>query len=82
MAWDDKPTKGQVNALWHMMEWSDIPTAELHDALHWMEENATRRQASDELGRVRDMKIEHHRLTRDEFFKGDIWRGYFDSKTK
>ena len=78
MGWNDKPTKTQINALHHLAYWG-LPTTELRDALHWLENNGTRKQASDELGRIRELHIKKS-LNRDKFFESPVWEGYFDSK--
>lgn len=79
MSWSDKPTKPQINALYRMAYWS-LTRAELQDALKWLEDNGTKKQASDELGRVRGLYIEHN-LNRDRFFNSPVWEEYFNSKT-
>lgn len=75
MAWDDKPSKAQISALYHMIQWK-MPTAEAQDAVRWLEKNATKKQVSEELGRVRKLNIERS-LTRDECFKSDVWKEYY-----
>lgn len=78
MGWNDKPTKEQINALWRWMKWQ-MPTAEAKDALDWLEENATRKQVSDEMTRIRELYLSR-KLDRTECFKGEIWQEYFNSK--
>ena len=80
MAWTDKPTEAQINALWYWFKWA-MPTAEAKDALDWLENNATRKQVSDEMGRIRDLR-KSQSLTRKECFGGKIWEEYFNSKIK
>jgi hypothetical protein len=80
MAWTDKATHLQVGALYNLGQWA-VPTAELKDALKWFEQNATRRQAFDELGRIRGLYIKRN-LDREAFFKNPIWNEYFNSKVK
>ncbi|MBQ3474456.1 hypothetical protein IJH24_03495 [Candidatus Saccharibacteria bacterium] len=78
MSWQDKPTKAQINVLWRWFKWK-MPTAEARDALTWLEENATKRQVFDEIGRVKKM-YDTEKLTREDCFSGSIWQGYFNSK--
>lgn len=78
MAWIDKPTKAQINALYSWFRWK-MPTAEAKDALDWLEQNATRRQVSDEMKRVRELYLTRS-LNRDDCFRGEVWREYFNSK--
>lgn len=80
MSWEDKPTEGQISALFHMIRW-EMPTAEAQDAVNWLKENANRRQASDELGRIRELKMSRA-LDREACFRSPIWEGYFNSKCK
>lgn len=80
MGWMDKPTYAQIETLYGWMRWQ-MPTAEAQDAVHWLKENATRRQVSDEMQRVRALYVAH-KLDRNECFKGSVWREYFNSKLK
>lgn len=78
MAWIDSPTKAQINAMWHWFNW-EMPRTEAKDALDWLEKNATRKQVSDELGRLRELSLAHN-LNREQCFSGDVWKEYFNSK--
>jgi hypothetical protein len=78
MAWIDKPTKAQINALYLMIRWH-MSTVEVNDALDWLEQNATRKQVSDELSRIRDLKLSR-KLDRDGCFRGEVWSEYFNSR--
>lgn len=80
MSWLDKPTKAQINILWHWYRWK-MPTAEAKDALDWLEQNATRKQVSDEMTRVREL-YKSHSLSREDCFNAPIWREYFNAKVK
>ena len=80
MSWLDKPTKNQISALHHMIQW-EVPTAELHDAMEWLENNANRKQVSDELGRIKELKITK-RLNRNECFNSPVWAEYFNAKER
>lgn len=76
MAWQDKPTEAQLNTLFHWIRW-EMPSAEASEAIKWLEENTTRKQVSDEMNRIHDLK-EARKLNREECFKGEIWSGYFN----
>lgn len=78
MGWLDKPTDAQINALWNLIQWQ-MPRAEAKDALDWLEENATRKQVSGELGRIRELALARS-LNREKCFSGEIWQEYFNSK--
>lgn len=80
MAWSDKPTDAQLDALFNWIRW-EMPSIEASDAMNWLRENATRKQVSEEMNRVHDLK-HARKLNREECFKGEIWKGYFDSKIK
>lgn len=78
MGWLDRPTKGQIRAMWNWFQWK-MPRAEATDALDWFEQNATRKQASEELGRLRELSIKHA-LNREECFRGEVWQEYFNAR--
>ena len=78
MAWLDKPTKAQINALWQWFSWK-MPSSEAKDALDWLEQNSTRKQVSDEMKRVRELSMTHG-LNRETCFSGEVWQEYFNSK--
>lgn len=80
MAWDDKPTYAQIETLFSWMRWR-MPTAEAQDAVHWLQNNATRRQVSEEMQRIRPM-YKNRTLDRESCFKGSVWKEYFNSKLK
>lgn len=78
MAWGDKPTDAQINAVWHWFYWK-MPTEEAKDAVDWLKQNATRKQVSEELGRLRELSLKHA-LNRDVCLSGEVWQEYFNSK--
>lgn len=80
MGWLDKPTEEQINALWRWFRWQ-MPRAEAQDALKWLQKNATRRQVSEEMDRVRRL-FHARKLSREECFSSDIWAEYFNLKTE
>ena len=80
MGWLDLPTKSQINVLYGWFRWK-MPTAEAKDALDWLEKNATRRQVSEEMSRVRKLYIANN-LTREDCFSSPVWKDYFNTKVK
>ena len=74
MAWSDEPTDNQINALFNLVRW-EISREEMPKMEAYLKEHATRRELSNELGRLRDLKIER-KMNRDVAFAGDIWSGY------
>ena len=78
MAWTDRPTEAQMGALWSWFQW-EMPRAEAKDALDWLQKNATRKQVSNEMTRVRDL-LHAKKLNREECFRGEVWAEYFNAK--
>lgn len=74
MAWSDEPTDNQINALFNLVRW-EISREEMPKMEAYLKEHATRRELSNELGRLRDLKIER-KMNRDVAFAGDIWSEY------
>ena len=79
MAWSDEPTQAQLAAVYHLIRWK-LPTAEVTFAVDWLEQNATRREVSYELKRIRNLYI-NHKLTKDNIFESEIWEGYKDDRS-
>ena len=80
MVWGEKPTEAQLNALFYWFKW-EMSSQEVTDALKWLENNATRKQVSEEMNRIHDLK-HSRKLNREECFKGDVWKDYFNSKVR
>lgn len=76
MSWLDKPTDAQINTLWRWFQW-EMPRAEAKDALDWLKQNATRKQVSEEMTRVRNL-LHDKKLNREQCFSGEIWADYFN----
>lgn len=74
MAWTDKPTEAQLERLYQWFKW-EMPTSKARDALDWLEQNADRRQVSDEMKRIRELKVAR-RLNHEECFASKIWESY------
>ena len=79
MGWADAPTKPQLSALSSMIsnKTVGVKREEIKEAMDWLKEHATRRQVSDEMGRIRLEKS----LTRDEVFGSDIWVKYLEERS-
>lgn len=74
MAWTDEPSDKQINALLNLIRW-EIHLDEIKGIEEYLKTNATRRQVSDELGRLRDLKM-NRKLNRDNAFVSEIWKNY------
>lgn len=74
MAWEDKPTEAQLERLYQWFKW-EMPTPKARDCLKWLESNADRRQVSDEMKRIRQLKLSHN-LNHEKCFSSKIWDSY------
>lgn len=74
MAWVDEPSGKQINALLNLIRW-EIHLDEIKGIEEFLKTNATRRQVSEELGRLRDLKM-NRKLNRDNAFESEIWKNY------
>lgn len=74
MAWTDEPSDAQINALFNLIRW-EIHRDEMKGIEEYLKANATRREVSDELGRLRDLKM-NRKLNRDNAFESEIWQNY------
>lgn len=74
MAWTDEPSDKQINALLNLIRW-EIHLGEIKVIEGYLKTNATRRQVSEELGRLRDLKMDR-KLNRDNAFESEIWKNY------
>lgn len=74
MAWTDEPSDKQINALLNLIRW-EIHLDEIKGIEEYLKTNATRRQVSEELGRLRDLKM-NRKLNRDNAFESEIWKNY------
>ena len=79
MAWEDKPTDKQLNAL-DRLWWGTVPSKKRDAATKWLEEHATRKQVSDILTRTRDLYIDR-KLNATNSFESAVWDGFeYDNK--
>lgn len=74
MAWTDEPSEKQINALLNLIRW-EIHRDEIKGIGEYLKANATRREVSEELGRLRDLKMSR-KLNRDNAFESEIWKNY------
>ena len=72
MAWSDEPTEMQLGTIYSWIRWY-MTNEEAGRAVAYLEEIATRRDVSNEIKRLKDLKT-RQKLTLDEIFKGAIWR--------
>ena len=73
MAWSDEPTEEQLNAVYRFLDrHSSLQRDKALAATNYLKEHATRKQVSDELGRLRKLSIER-KLNRDSCFDSAIW---------
>ena len=76
MAWSDEPTEEQLNAVYRFLDrHSSLQRDKALAATNYLKEHATRKQVSDELGRLRKLSIER-KLNRDSCFDSAIWEGF------
>ena len=74
MVWTDEPSEKQINALLNLVRW-EIHLDEMKGIEEYLKTNATRREVSEELGRLRDLKM-NRKLNRDNAFESEIWKNY------
>lgn len=74
MAWSDEPSDAQINALLNMIRW-EISNEEIPRINAYLKERATRREVSDELRRLRELKMSR-KMNPDTAFASDIWSDY------
>ena len=79
MAWTDKPSDAQIERLFQWLKWQ-VSEDEARKAVHWLRDNANRREVSNEMKRIHDLK-EKRLLDRSKCFTSEIWEG-FDYETK
>lgn len=69
-----KPTYAQINRIYLWFKWI-MPTPKAISASKWLENNATRRQVSVEMDRIKGLK-DARNLTEETCFASPIWEGY------
>ena len=74
MSWTDKPTDSQLETIYQWFRWV-MPTAKASDSVKWLGDHANRKQVSDEMTRIRDLKKSRN-LSHERCFESDIWGDY------
>ena len=69
-----KPTEAQLGTLARWFRWH-MTNDKRAKAINWLEENATRKQVSEEIARIHDL-YHDRRLNEDNCFASDIWQGF------
>lgn len=74
MVWDDKPTDRQLSAVQRLVRW--VASIETETKMtDWLKATATRKQVSEELGRLRKLYIDR-KLDKTSMFESPIWDGF------
>jgi len=74
MAWSDEPTQMQLITILDFLRWH-MPYDKALKAIEFLENSATRRDVSDEMRRLRDLKNKHA-LDGKNAFQSEIWEGF------
>lgn len=74
MAWSDEPTENQLNRVYHWLRWQ-MPDAEAIMACKHLVQTATRKEVSDEMGRLKNLH-DRRALSKDNCFDSPIWEGF------
>lgn len=74
MAWTERPSEKQIGALYNLVRWV-VSLEEFKKRELYLSVAATKREMSEELGRVRELKL-GRKLTKDNAFQGKIWKDY------
>ena len=74
MGWSDEPTEVQIGTIFSWIRWVvDRDTAQR--AVNWLQNNATRRDVSYEMTRLKALK-QKRLLDVDKLFQGEVWEGF------
>lgn len=81
MAWNDPATKNQLGALWGMLAWGTGGREKRAEMFKWLEHEykPTRKELSNELNRVRNLKIDR-KLNEETAWSGELWSKYQGEK--
>lgn len=74
MAYDNRPTEAQIGTLFSWIRW-EMPNAQASMAVKWLQNNATRREVSAEMARIKALK-DKRALNAENCFEGAIWKNY------
>ena len=76
MAWNDKATDRQISVLLNLNKWQ-MPNAMIPAAIKFMEKK-TRKEISEEIGRVRELVI-NRKLNRNNMLDSKFWDGFAET---
>lgn len=71
MAWTDGATQAQIGAWANLVKWS-LPDVLVNEGCKFIENKLTRKQISEELGRIRELYIAH-KLDEKSCFNSTVW---------
>lgn len=74
MTWDDEPSEAQLGTIFSWLKWV-VDRQVASDAVNWLQNNATRRDVSYEMTRLKSLK-EKRLLDASTCFKSEIWEGF------
>lgn len=74
MAWTDKPTQNQLDAIAYWFKWI-LYSKETAQATKWLGEHANRREVSTEMQRLREL-YQTKRLDNINCYEAPIWDGF------
>lgn len=69
-----KPTYAQLEAIFRWFTWQ-MPRNEATAAVNYLKEHASRRQVSQEMGRLYPL-YKGHNLTKERCFESEVWEGF------
>ena len=78
MTWTDEPSDAQITALYSWMRW-DLPTEVARSAVNWLRDNATRKEVSSEMTRIRGLHYSR-KLNQDTAFSSEVWERWEGKK--
>lgn len=74
MTWSDEPTHLQLGTIYSWFRW-EMSLDKAQEAVSWLEQNATRREVSYEMRRLKELK-DKKLLSEAKCFESDIWEGF------
>ena len=70
----NEPTYSQIQTIYRWISWF-MTTTESRKTVHWLKDNASRREVSLEIKRLYELHHQH-KLDRDSLFEGKVWEGF------
>ena len=74
MGWSDEPSELQLGTIYSWLKW-EMSNNKARKAVAWLQNNATRRDVSYEMKRLKDLK-QKRLLDASNCFKSEIWEGF------